>query len=640
MKLSFYAKNYLSIYTAKAKMLIRMSKFFFPRTIIIAATLIGGTAFAQYKSAYTTVKSVDLVEVKANGGYSQIMERLYSVDTKQGISGMGELRIDFNEKLEDVEVLEAYTLLPDGTRMDVPADKIKRQDGDGREEYSDGKVWVIIFPKVNVGSKVYYRARRVQHTPYFPGHFFWYEYFTPHATTEYAEIQLVHPAEVKMVVDAEQVQGGVVENLPGDAPGSVRYRFSFKQDKAYPTESSQADLSDYAPHVAFTTFANYAEFGKAYQARAKPMAEVTPAIAAHAKELTAGVTDERTKVRRLYNWVSQNIRYVAVYVAEGGFVPHHAQSTLDNRYGDCKDHVTLLEALLSAVGIESTTALVNSGDALRIPKVATSTPFNHAITYIPKFDHYLDSTSPFSPMGTLPYSDVGKPTLLTATGVIGQTPMTSWKKDYLRLAIRMKLNKDGSVMGKSTWTARGINEVSSRGRQFGYKNREKQEIVNEFLEGSQEIGTGEFLDSDPSDFETPWKIESTFKLDSVVNMPGPNAMTIPYGLTPTLWRRLASYKPPENRQFQARCSSTAYSESITLTFPKGVTVQRIPRSVRSQNGAYVYSSSYRLKGQDLQVQRSYATKRDTPFCPARDDKDFSAFRAVLRRDLKEQIFFN
>ena len=61
MKLSFYAKNYLSIYTAKAKMLIRMSKFSMPRTIIIAATLIGGTAFAQYKSAYTTVKSVDLV---------------------------------------------------------------------------------------------------------------------------------------------------------------------------------------------------------------------------------------------------------------------------------------------------------------------------------------------------------------------------------------------------------------------------------------------------------------------------------------------------------------------------------------------------------------------------------------------------
>ena len=86
------------------------------------------------------------------------------------------------------------------------------------------------------------------------------------------------------------------------------------------------------------------------------MAAVTPAISALAKELTSGVTDDRAKVRKLYNWVSRNIRYVAVYVAEGGFVPHSAQSILDNRYGDCKDHVTLLEALLAAVGIESTTS--------------------------------------------------------------------------------------------------------------------------------------------------------------------------------------------------------------------------------------------------------------------------------------------
>jgi hypothetical protein len=349
------------------------------------------------------------------------------------------------------------------------------------------------------------------------------------------------------------------------------------------------------------------------------MAEVTPAIATLAKELTAKASDDHAKVRILYNWVSQNIRYVAVYVAEGGFVPHPAQSILDNRYGDCKDHVTLLEALLAAVGIESTTALVNSGEALRIPKVATSTPFNHAITYIPKLDLYLDSTSRFSPMGTLPYADTGKPTLLTATGTIGKTPMTSWKRDYSEVAIKMTLNKDGSVRGESTWTARGVEEVSSRARQFGYMNRDKQEIVNEFLEQSQETGTGEFLSQDPSDFETPWTIGSTFKLDSVVNMPGPTALTIPYGLVPSFWRRMAAYKPPQSRRFPSRCGSRAYSESITLSFPKDVSVTQIPRNVNSNHGAYHYAASYRLKGQDLQIQRFYAAMRETPLCPTYDD---------------------
>ncbi len=608
--------------------------------LIALAALSTPSVWAQYKPSYTIVKSLDVIDVKANGEFSQISERMYRVETPQGIREMGERRVDYNEKLEVLEILEAYTLQPDGSRMDVPADKIKRLDGDGSEEYSDGKVMAIIFSKVEVGSLLYYRTRSYQHTPLFPGHFFWYDYYSPHSTVENLEVQVVHAPEIKLQFDTDRVQGGRVESLPQDAPGSLRYRFTFKQDKAYPPEPGQVDLTDFAPYVAITSFTNYADLAKAYQTRAKPMAAVTPGIAALAKELTAGANDDRTKVRRLYNWVSKNIRYVAVYVAEGGYVPHPAQSTLDNRYGDCKDHVTLLEALLSAVGIESTTALINSGDALRIPKLAISTPFNHAITYIPSLDLYLDSTSRFTPMGSLPNSDAAKPTLLTETGTIGHTPKNSWQKDYTHTTVKLALKKDGSVVGKSVSTVRGVEEVSSRAYQFSYKNRDKQEVVGRLLARSQETGTGEFLENDPTDLDAPWKIESVFKLDSVVNVPGPSAMTIPYGLVPGDLRRLASQSPPLTRRFPIQCGSRAYLESTTLTFPEGVTIGRIPPNVKSQNGPYYYSATYKLRSSELQVERSYASKGDTPFCGDNIDKYRKAFRMVLQRDLRGQVFFN
>ncbi len=70
----------------------------------------------------------------------------------------------------------------------------------------------------------------------------------------------------------------------------------------------------------------------------------------------------------LSDWVRKNIRYVAVYVGAGGVVPHSAQAVLDNRYGDCKDHVALLEALLKAVAIESSPALINAGNAYVLPR--------------------------------------------------------------------------------------------------------------------------------------------------------------------------------------------------------------------------------------------------------------------------------
>jgi hypothetical protein len=55
--------------------------------------------------------------------------------------------------------------------------------------------------------------------------------------------------------------------------------------------------------------------------------------------------DVRSKVRALHHWVASNIRYIAVSIEDGGFVPRSAEQVLANLYGDCKDHVVLLEAL-------------------------------------------------------------------------------------------------------------------------------------------------------------------------------------------------------------------------------------------------------------------------------------------------------
>jgi len=276
---------------------------------------------------------------------------------------------------------------------------------------------------------------------------------------------------------------------------------------------------------------------------------------------------------------------------------------------------------------------------MRIPKLAVSTPFNHAITYIPKLDLYLDSTSQFTPMGTLPDGDTGKPTLLTASGAIGQTPHTWWQKDYSHVKVKMMLQKDGSVVGRSTWTSGGVEEVGIRANQFSYKNRDPQELSTKLLTRSQESGWGEFLKNDPQDLAQPMKVDSVFELDPLVNVPGPSAMTIPHGLVPGNLRRMASYKPPPNRRFPVVCGSRAFTETISLTFPEGITVERVPPDVQSKNGPYYYDSRYRLVGQELQVERVYSSRRQTSICNGTDDKHWNAFRSVLQRDLRGQVFF-
>ena len=116
-------------------------------------------------------------------------------------------------------------------------------------------------------------------------------------------------------------------------------------------------------------------------------------------------------------------------------------------------------------------------------------------------------------------------------------------------------------------------------------------------------------------------------------------MTIPHGLVPVNLRRMASYKPPPNRRFPVVCGSRSFTESISLTFPDSVQVERVPPDVRSKNGPYYYAASYKLVGQELQVERAYSSRRKTGTCNSTDDKNWNTFRSVLQRDLRGQVFF-
>jgi len=570
------------------------------------------------------------------------MEVQRKIETQQGIDYLGEQRITYNSTLENVQVLEAYTLLTDGTRIDVEPDKIRTQDdvdADGSSIYSDTKVKLIIFPKVEVGATVYYKFSSEQHTPDFPGHFYMSEYFTPHSKYKELTVNFTHDSAIDIGIDTRGMKGGKVQLLPNDPAGSVRYRFNFEQHTAFPNEDWRLDLVHFAPHFSASSFKTYEEVGRTYQERAFPKTFITPEIQTLANQLTQNSKSDKEKVRKLYNWVAQNIRYVGIYLGTGGVVPHDAQSILINRYGDCKDHVVLLEALLRAVGIESSPALINAQRTYILPKLATTGVFDHVITYVPSLDLFLDSTSRFSPMGTLPNGDMQKPVVITATGEIKYTPSEDPAKDFTATTIRMKVKPDGSITGKSSATMHGYFEVSSRGAQFGNVNRDQEIVVNRLLSRFQESGSGQVLKTEPMDLDKPWKVEAEFTLDPLVNIPGPSAMTIPVGVAPGHIKQLAIGKSPKMRRFPMMCGSSRHLENIEIEFLPSMKIDRIPKAMKFTIGPIRYNSTYTLNGNTLSVRREFVGNRKKVICDDKDDRDWEKFSAELKRDLRQQVFF-
>ena len=185
----------------------------------------------------------------------------------------------------------------------------------------------------------------------------------------------------------------------------------------------------------------------------------------------------------------------------------------------------------------------------------------------------------------------------------------------------------------------GVFEVASRSSQFNYQNKNQADIVNRLLSRFQETGWGEIEKTEPTNYDKAWQVNSTFELDPVVNVPGPSAMAIPVGLAPGRIKNLADVVLPKERRFPTYCAATQHEEWIELAFPKGMKITRVPKGVSFANGPLKYQSTYELKGQLLKIKRKYVSERKQSICGAENDKWFSEFTQVLRRDLRQQVFF-
>ena len=113
-----------------------------------------------------------------------------------------------------------------------------------------------------------------------------------------------------------------------------------------------------------------------------PAARPEPDVVQEALRLTKDLSRPEDKLRRIAEFVRDDIRYVAVEIGKERWQPRTAAQTLYNRYGDCKDKTTLMRALLEAVNIPSVPVLANTSYAVRA-SLPTPFQFNHCIVGIP-----------------------------------------------------------------------------------------------------------------------------------------------------------------------------------------------------------------------------------------------------------------
>jgi predicted transglutaminase-like cysteine proteinase len=219
----------------------------------------------------------------------------------------------------------------------------------------------------------------------------------------------------------------------------------------------------------------------------------TPAMAAKAHELTAGKTSVFDKVAAIGAFTQHDIRYVAIEIGIGGYQPHHAADVFTNHYGDCKDKVTLMRAMLREAGVPSNYVLASTQRRTVEPSFASVGGFNHVVIAVPLgagaptlpavIDHprlgkllLFDPTDESTPIGSIPEYLQNNELLVVGPegGTVIHIAPAQPEENRLTVSAKFALGSDGALRGGVRETRSG--SIASEWRSWLHGKTEAERL--------------------------------------------------------------------------------------------------------------------------------------------------------------------
>jgi transglutaminase-like putative cysteine protease len=592
------------------------------------------TAFAEDKG-YTLLVDRQTYTLDQKGHWVALIEAERRANDAQAARNGGRIDISYHASLEKLEIVEAQTMKADGRRLPVAEDKIIDIAPQASREvafYTDLRTRSIVFPDLQAGDSIRYAYRVTRLNDTWPG-FSWEFVWLPTVRVELAERIVDYPSSLPVDVAARQTEHRVETH--GER---IRHILSWSNRMPSEVETGTTSVYDWGARGTLSTFRSYAEIGEHYAGLHGDASRVTPEIEALANRIADGATEPRDVARRLYDWVTANIRYVGVEVGQGMLKPVSASETLVHRYGDCKAHVALLAALLAARGLASEPALINSSAAryeLAVPPVPS---FNHVILHLPGLELYLDTTATNASFGVLPWSEYDKPAVLAVPGGsrTARLPAERAEDNVAETYTTAVVGADGHVSGTTRETARGAiatdlrsfaaqvtaAKASAQLRNFGTPGTGQWTKTSLSASASEAMLTGEFELADALDLAAGEALHPTVGLRFLVR---PGAFLVGVHDTP--------HKHP------FRCHAGRQVETIEIRLPDGMQPSRLPSDRHWTTSIAEYRSSYAFADGMLKVHREFVAHPEGQVCQPAVSKELQTLASRIRRDLASVVVF-
>lgn len=314
---------------------------------------------------------------------------------------------------------------------------------------------------------------------------------------------------------------------------------TYRQKNVTPVEipSDATALSDWSPHIiayvksyefggeVIPVLRNVSDLFAWYETMIDQIApcdlNLIPGIV---DALLVGAVSDEEKIRRIFRYVQDQIKYVAFEDGLGGLIPRNANDVLNKRFGDCKDMSNLMYAMCEYAGVPAYLTWVGTRDIpYSYDELPTPGVDNHMILTAgdpddPERFYWLDATSSTVEFGVPTSFIQGKEALVRlAPGEFRVIEVPIMAPDYNAIRERVNIRFDaGKLSGDAELRLAGAFRASAvvDFKSFARQSRDERNYLNSYLQkGNNKFNLSDYTLTIPEVHSGEVVIDHSFQLE-------------------------------------------------------------------------------------------------------------------------------
>lgn len=598
--LQLNANNYIAI-EALRKIQHKKDVFDYFEQPDIPTLVAKAPTLADYPDEHSVILNEEVQKVVyENGGSEEKHFYIAKVLTQKGLENLKEYHIPFfNSQSLNVEVAEV--IKANGNK--VPAEQNENQ---------------MIFTNLEVGDVINLRYKTQNYNTGSLAPHFWDTFYFTHGLSYIS-------TKFSLLIHRDKPFNYKFSQKPIETQKSQKDEFDLyvwkaEHQEALIYEDKMPPMDDVANVLYLSSIPDWKFVANWYQNIATAKARSSYEIKSVIHDIFKGKEDidQLSKVKLIYNYITQNISYSSVSFRQSGIVPQNPATVINTRIGDCKDVSTLFVTMCKEAGITAELALVKTRDNGQNTMLLPSIDFNHCIAkaVINGKDHFVELTTSTLPFGTFYNGALNAPILEinARTNAITALNPAQRTKNTFNYITQVKVdNNDLRIKESNLVTGSGAGSFREAFNHLSNKDQiKKLKESMATLYPQNDVISLSFTNLDPATAGSDTIMANTdYALMNVCKpVGGMHILALPWSLSATA-NQLQILGP---RHFGIDLTKLFFAENsneeMTVILPEGKKLVE-PLKILNINNEYLdFSISSKLVGNNLTYTRTFNLKKD------------------------------